>query len=386
MKLWLHIGTPKTGTTSLQQWSAAHRDDLARHGVLYPTSPGTINHRKLFMTALPPDQPITPFGPERDGARTRLPPSRSKFVAELAEELQAATDAGMGTCLMSNEHLWSRLAQPRYGDAIATLHDMLTPLFDDIGVAVHLRPQIDLIRSNASQRARSHLMVTRDHLTRSSVGPGNTFFDYNATVGRWEDVFGRDVVTTIPFKRQPDTLAATLESLGLDPREWPMPQRQNTALGWLHMAVTNAVLLADVPMPDLADLPETSPLQIGEEIAREVQSRFAESNRQLVGRRHELQHDDLEPRWSKYDGPPNIDRIEGTGAVLARLMTTIREEGGKTSVGRSVDLEPSRTSRHGSGRPVEALQREVEALRDSTSWRVMRPLRQLSRLLSRRHR
>lgn len=37
-ELWLHIGTHKTGTTSIQRFCAAHRDELRRAGVFYPST------------------------------------------------------------------------------------------------------------------------------------------------------------------------------------------------------------------------------------------------------------------------------------------------------------------------------------------------------------
>jgi hypothetical protein len=48
MKLILHIGTHKTGTTSLQAWLANNREALAANGVSYPhatVAHGSGHHR-----------------------------------------------------------------------------------------------------------------------------------------------------------------------------------------------------------------------------------------------------------------------------------------------------------------------------------------------------
>jgi len=37
MNLYIHIGAPKTGTTSLQHYLRRNQDNLARQGVLYPS-------------------------------------------------------------------------------------------------------------------------------------------------------------------------------------------------------------------------------------------------------------------------------------------------------------------------------------------------------------
>ncbi|WP_062518252.1 hypothetical protein [Demequina gelatinilytica] len=48
----LHIGIPKSATTALQSSLAAARDDLARHGILYPDLDGRINHHQLATQLL----------------------------------------------------------------------------------------------------------------------------------------------------------------------------------------------------------------------------------------------------------------------------------------------------------------------------------------------
>ena len=52
MKLILHIGTAKTGTTTLQHWFASNRESLQVQGIYYPNSLGKVNHRKLSLFAI----------------------------------------------------------------------------------------------------------------------------------------------------------------------------------------------------------------------------------------------------------------------------------------------------------------------------------------------
>ena len=51
MELYLHIGTEKTGTTTIQSFLAANRDLLKRNRILYPRAPGEQNHRALAAAA-----------------------------------------------------------------------------------------------------------------------------------------------------------------------------------------------------------------------------------------------------------------------------------------------------------------------------------------------
>ena len=52
MKLILHIGTHKTGTTALQQFLHANREALAARGFHYATPPHGLQHSNLVANAL----------------------------------------------------------------------------------------------------------------------------------------------------------------------------------------------------------------------------------------------------------------------------------------------------------------------------------------------
>ncbi len=51
MELYLHIGTEKTGTTSVQKFFRANREVLAQNGIIYPLAPGKQNHMGLAASA-----------------------------------------------------------------------------------------------------------------------------------------------------------------------------------------------------------------------------------------------------------------------------------------------------------------------------------------------
>ena len=61
MKLILHIGTAKTGTTTLQHWFASNRESLQAQGIYYPKSLGKVNHRALSIFAMNPERPDDSF-------------------------------------------------------------------------------------------------------------------------------------------------------------------------------------------------------------------------------------------------------------------------------------------------------------------------------------
>ncbi|MGH6876239.1 MAG: hypothetical protein ACREHV_02550, partial [Rhizomicrobium sp.] len=51
-RCWLHIGTGKTGTTSIQHHLARNRRALLAQGYLYAMAPGSGNHHALSAFAL----------------------------------------------------------------------------------------------------------------------------------------------------------------------------------------------------------------------------------------------------------------------------------------------------------------------------------------------
>lgn len=109
MKLLLHVGTEKTGTTSAQQWAANNRENLLKQGVFYSKILGPTNHMKIYLWALPPEKNDAGF------FLIGLPTvhARRKFQAELpdllASEVEEARRLGCYNLLISNENCHSHL-------------------------------------------------------------------------------------------------------------------------------------------------------------------------------------------------------------------------------------------------------------------------------------
>src|SRR5437016_5255870 len=105
-RCFLHIGTEKTGTTTIQSFLAQNRDRLREQGVMYPSAPGNHNHIALAAYAL-----------RRTGitARHRLrQPETFREVRQFRDELIDNLDAELrnanaSNLIFSNEHLSSRV-------------------------------------------------------------------------------------------------------------------------------------------------------------------------------------------------------------------------------------------------------------------------------------
>jgi hypothetical protein len=311
MKLALHIGTPKTGTTTLQRWFAANRVALRDQGVCYPVSPGAENHRKLSIYARDTDRPDGGFARAGVDSADAHAAFRAQFEADLAREVEANRDARVW--LISNEHLHSKIVS----EAMAQRVRVALSAFDEVTVYLHLRPQVDLLVSNASQRARMGREVSHAALTRPSVGPNSAYFNYDRSVRLWEAAFGADNLRLVPFRRIPDITRHLIGELGIDTAPLTPVERANEALDWRAIALANVVNrvlaldgAADPPQFFLDEMPAVERLQIGRATAEEIQQRFARSNAALARRRKDIRLSDLEPDWSAYDAPANLPLVE----------------------------------------------------------------------------
>ncbi len=225
MDLYLHIGTEKTGTTSIQHFMAHNRDVLRSQGVLYPRSPGETNHTGIAALAQSADHGelwqklgITTLE-ERDNYAESLRSS-------LAEELSAGR---FDRVVLSNEHCSSRLPQD---DEVSTLHTFLSGLFSRIRIVVYLRRQDDLLVSTYSTGIKNGRTEMLQLPTERALGAR---YDYWQLLNRWSSVFGRENIICRKFEKQSfmsgDLMADFLGAVGCDAdAPWEYPGNVNSSL------------------------------------------------------------------------------------------------------------------------------------------------------------
>jgi len=333
MDLALHIGTTKTGTTSLQRWFADNRAALAQQGIRYPVSLGHENHKKLMVYARDTDRPDVSFAQMGVNSAADHEAFRERLNRAFQDEIvaQNAIGTGMRAWVISNEHLYVKINTPAM---VARVHGFLAPWFDRITVYLHLRPQVDLLVSNASQRARLGQLVSYETLTRRAVGPNSAYFNYDHVVRIWSAIFGAEAIRVVPFRRFPSMADLLIRDLDIDTAPLTEMERLNTSLDWRTIALANVVHAGmaetaadgrpDVVLPTagpgraaaaalpelfLDEMPGTQGLQIGSVLAREIQSRFDKPNADLIARTNSLEPGDLTPDWAKYDGKPNVHML-----------------------------------------------------------------------------
>lgn len=235
---YLHIGTEKTGTTSIQHFMAANRESLLEAGFLYPTSLNTPNHMALARYALEDDRVgdlRRTIGLEGTGAVER-------YRERIAEGLRAEIAAGPKprALILSNEHCHSQLTS----DAeVARLGDLLRAVAQEITVIVYLRPQHELALSKYSTHIKmGGRSINPFPNTRNGLP---AYYDYQSLIARWSNQFGAENMHVRLFDRSAmvngnllDDVAAVI---GLDTASLVVPPKQNESLSPEGLALLRAL-------------------------------------------------------------------------------------------------------------------------------------------------
>jgi len=201
VKLVLHIGTPKTASTLLQNSCEGNPDWLARHGLAYGRALAPdANHITLFFAAAITIQNLT----RAYGIHTleELADFRTRLIAEIRAH-RDAQPAHIHTMIYSTENLTGNLRSP---DGVAQLREMLAPLFDTVEIVVYIRRQDDAILSMYGEFMRRGFAgpltfpVFLDRcLSETSFVP---YVFYRRELEKWINVWGRDAINVRLFDRK----------------------------------------------------------------------------------------------------------------------------------------------------------------------------------------
>lgn len=185
MKLVLHIGTEKTGTTLLQSWLYRNQERLGRQGVFLSDRIGKPNNRELvsFFRRAHDDFWF------RYGFRTEEDKNRffAGFLENFESELEAAARTHH-TAVVSSEHFHSRLTVLSEVDAFA---EFCRRNFSEVRVLCYLRPQWEVRKSLYSTALRtSSTKAFPDFQT--DLTADNPYYNYLMLYNRWARAFGRE--------------------------------------------------------------------------------------------------------------------------------------------------------------------------------------------------
>ena len=210
--LILHIGTSKTGSTSIQRVLSRQRKEMLAQGVAYPRSPGFERHGYLAMAATTDRKRVDNSGkPVWKGSspEARLARFRTEFAQEMSE-----LPASVHRVIISAEQFSMTLLDRQ---SVQNLHDLVAPHVDRIQVVVWLRRPDQHFASLYSQMLR-YGDAQPPGLLHARVPPAHGY-DFDELLDRWAAVFGETAIKPQIFERAPgkkvDVVADFLALSGL---------------------------------------------------------------------------------------------------------------------------------------------------------------------------
>ncbi|WP_445360346.1 hypothetical protein ACJJIL_17525 [Microbulbifer sp. EKSA005] len=190
-KLYIHIGTEKTGTTTVQEFLFKNREVLKGEGVLYPNILNLSNHVGFclaFMDFNPNSELYSVVGCEPNEN------SAKEFSGSILEKLaREIVSSDCDTVIISNEHLHSRITTQ---EEIFKIKEWASKFFDEIEIVCYLRNQADLAVSYYSTLIKSGNVPERVFPNFSSVPH---YYDYKKLLDGWSAAFGK--ITVKSFSR-----------------------------------------------------------------------------------------------------------------------------------------------------------------------------------------
>ena len=223
MTLYLHIGTPKTGTTSIQNLLHHNRDTLLHQGYLYPGLGADVSsHSFLWEQETAAERCL-------ELLRRELSDSGARHVIISAESLQ---------------HLWSSRA------GAASVRSWTVSLgCTDVRIIVYLREQASWMCSFLSQDLRSgRCGWRRAQLPHPQDNPRRLQMDHRHTLECWGEAFGHENLCVRVFAAdafaQGDLLCDFMQAAELPaPGELTLPQEleRNESLNLLAMRLLGGV-------------------------------------------------------------------------------------------------------------------------------------------------
>lgn len=186
----LHIGTGKTGTTSIQVRLKAAREELLRRGYCYPQTWGPQHHSQLVQLMDPARHGALET---EEGEEPELPPAET-VEAAMAGELQRLPEH-VHSVVYSSELLYGNSLTP---GGVARLKASLDAHFDRYMVICYIRRQDERAVSGYSTLLKDgHTWQDPLELSEGKL----RLLDYAANLAPWAEAFGLDSMLVRVFER-----------------------------------------------------------------------------------------------------------------------------------------------------------------------------------------
>ncbi len=222
--LVLHIGTGKTGTSSVQFFLRDNRDRLLDLGHLYPTSPGRARHGKLSLFIKSDEELLSApnWYQQKQSDPTKF---RKAFRRQLFSEIESS---GVSRLILSDEVL--------YGcsdSALRRLRAFTDRIAQSLRLVVYLRRQDDQMVSRYQQMVKTGEVRRLAEWARQDMA---MIYDYHARLRTWAGLLEPTEFVVRRFQRDRFVDGSLhqdfLDAVGVDTRAAELQQvpNRNTSL------------------------------------------------------------------------------------------------------------------------------------------------------------
>lgn len=197
MKLILHIGTEKTGTTSIQNFLKLNRIKLKKHGYYIPKSPALPSGNHRWITLIAYDKDRTDDFIQRQNFKDKedqidqIHSHKLQFLSE-CEKIKHTDN----TVILSSEHFQSRLQSDI---EIQRLRSFLDEIFSEITIVIYIRDPLKTAVSALSTAIK--MGATYNHLPPPSHKSFNKIFDHATTIEKWKRCFPKSNIIIRRFDK-----------------------------------------------------------------------------------------------------------------------------------------------------------------------------------------
>lgn len=263
MKLYLHIGTHKTGTTTIQRLLSANRESLKKQGVWYPGYSEVLGTERDHYAHLDLARVI-------GGEQSKI---LSKDQAgEFFDRVSQSTE--YHTAVISAEPFYRLYDKAEFAESndywlarrkfIETLKPLLQG-FSDIEVVVTLRRQDSFLLSlyNESVKATRYTATILEYIEANTH-----VFQYYRQLALWNEHF--DQIKTLFFERLVETgslESSFLRELGINDEDFRGIRKQNASLPIAaieYVRLLNKSRLSRMQIRKIVDVVSRSSAKLGE--------------------------------------------------------------------------------------------------------------------------
>lgn len=243
MKCFLHIGTAKTATTTIQSFFDKNRGVLLNHGFIYTKKAGKTNNYKLPMAAYDIHHRDSLTKRHCLDTNSKLASYQKKVVASLTSEIKLTRKklTKTPTIIFSSEHIHLHLKKV---EDINKLKEILISMGAlDIKVIVYLRRPADIINSLYSTAIKAGSCATTPPHPSKRIW--NDICDHKRTIENFGSVFGRDAIIPRLFDKQ-DLLNGSviddiLNVMGIPSDNYEIPKNENESLSLLGVNILRRI-------------------------------------------------------------------------------------------------------------------------------------------------